>query len=66
MRHPPGVRAPVAERAGEVVGYCHGMKHEGSESLVNSLVVRKDMRRAGLGSALLAASSASGSNASFI
>ena len=52
-RASPGFTLTVAEHLGEVVGYCHAMDLEAGEGLVNSLVVRTDMRRRGLGAALL-------------
>tara|TARA_R110002096_G_scaffold435826_2_gene663572 strand:+ start:105687 stop:106559 length:873 start_codon:yes stop_codon:yes gene_type:complete len=53
-RASPGFTLIVAERDGEVVGYCHGLDLDASEGLINSLVVRNDARRVGLGAALLA------------
>lgn len=52
-RDSPGFCLIVAEQRGEVVGYCHALELEASEVLINSLVVRSDVRGQGLGAALL-------------
>ncbi|WP_394820807.1 GNAT family N-acetyltransferase [Pendulispora albinea] len=52
----PGFDLRVAERDGDVVGYCHAMHLEGREALIQSLVVRSDVRGRGLGAALLSSS----------
>lgn len=52
-RASPGFTLTVVEHFGEVVGYCHAMDLEAGQGLVNSLVVRADMLRQGLGAVLL-------------
>ena len=52
-RTSPWFTLVLAEQSGNIVGYCHGLQHEGNEGLVNSLVVRADARGRGLGAALL-------------
>ena len=54
-RDAPGFTLIVAEIAGEAVGYCHAAQLEPREAVINSLVVRADLRRRKLGQALMSA-----------
>lgn len=54
-RRSPGFTLTVAERAGEVIGLCHGLELEPGIGLINSVAVRADQRGRGVGAALLAA-----------
>jgi mycothiol synthase len=54
-RDSPGFSLTVAEVAGTVVGLAHGLMLDEREGLINSVVVRSDMRGRGLGSALASA-----------
>ena len=49
----PGFALVVAEHQDQVVGYCHSLELEEHQGLINSLVVSPEVKRRGLGSALL-------------
>lgn len=54
-RSRPGFVLLLAEERGRVVGLCHGLRHEGSEGLINSVVIRPERRGKGIGASLAAA-----------